>query len=136
MKLNFIHLCDHAFQSEGGKLNIIGVFKNINVKKFPGGVPKFNLVGSLEVTTDISGEFTLRVVLLGPNGNQIDIKVPQLKGILPKQKGGSSFDLNFNLEFGGLQFNEPGKYNFIVYFNEKDVGNISFDVLQYSRESN
>ena len=135
MRLDFIHLCDHAFQSEAGKLNIIGIFKNIRVNKFPGGVAKFNLVGSIGLAPkEIPNKFKLETQLINPDGNKEDIKIPTLTGQLPKSD--KKIDITFNLEVGGYKFSKSGKHEFNIIFNNKKVGSIDFDIVQLATKLN
>lgn len=136
MKLNFLHLCDYAFISEAGKLNLIGLFKVINIQRFPGGVIKFHLVGSLRTPKDIFGESKLETRLF-KNGKAVsDIRIPPLKFVVPRNKDREYIDISFNLEIANYKFKSPGQYSFVVLFEGKDVGNISFDVLQSTQGSN
>ncbi|GAF86131.1 unnamed protein product, partial [marine sediment metagenome] len=108
MKLKYVHLCDHAFQSEGGKLNFIGIFKNINIRKFPGGLPKFSLVAGLEIPSTISGKLKLETILMGPDEKKIEVNMPTLSGVLPKRKRGVILEFRFNIEIVGFKFKTKG----------------------------
>lgn len=134
MKLKYVHLCDHAFQSEGGKLNFIGIFKNINIQKFPGGLPKFSLVCGLEIPSTISGKLKLETIFMGPDEKKIKANIPTLSGILPKRKKGVILEFGSNIEIVNFKFKTKGKYKFLVKLNGKDVGKITFDVLQSPQE--
>jgi hypothetical protein len=48
-KLNFAHICDYAFFGEAGKVNIIGIFKNITVLKLPAVHPQMFIVTNITV---------------------------------------------------------------------------------------
>lgn len=134
MKLNYLFLCDHAFQSEGGKLNLIGIFKNINIRKFPGGVPKFSLVGGLEVPASVFRKVELEAVLIGPDKKKIPFGMSTLRATLPKREETAPFELAFNIEVVGLKFKKEGKYQFLIRFNQQNVGKINFEVLQYPQK--
>lgn len=134
MKLKYLHLCDHAFQSEGGKPNFIGIFKDINVRKLPGGLPKFNLVGGLNIPPAVSGQFKLKALLIGPDDKKIKVNIPTLSGVLPKRKKKTPLEFGFNIEIAGLKFKKEGRYRFLVKFNGENIGKITFNVLQSSEE--
>lgn len=129
--MNFVHICEHAFLSEGGKLNLIGIFKTIRVKKFPGGIPKFNIVGELEISSQVSGDFKLRTVLITPEGKLEKNVIPPITGKLEKVKEDDKVNLNFNLEVVGYRFTKQGEYKFLFKFNESKIGEISINVVQY-----
>lgn len=51
-KLNFIHICENAFVTEGTKsLNLIGMFDGINSPGFPAVHPKFSIVANVDADT-------------------------------------------------------------------------------------
>lgn len=51
-KLNFLHVCENAFLTEGNKnLNLIGIFDTIFSKGFPTTHPRFSVVVNLSAET-------------------------------------------------------------------------------------
>ena len=120
MNLKFIHICENAFISEGGKLNLIGIFKVIKVKKIPGGIPKFNILLNIE----------------NPTGKIDKNIVPTISGIFPKIQKGGTPNINFNIEIVNYKFFYTGNYKFLINFNGKKVGDIKLVVVQSDTEKN
>ena len=48
MKINYSHLCEKAFLSQNGNLNVIGIFENVAAQQFPISFPQLCVVTSLE----------------------------------------------------------------------------------------
>jgi len=59
VKLNFAHICDYASFSEGGKLNISGIFKNVNSAEFPITLSQMFIVVNILVDTAGTYEETI-----------------------------------------------------------------------------
>lgn len=45
--LHYAHLCEMAFLSQNGNLNIIGIFENVNATQFPTVFPKLAIIVAL-----------------------------------------------------------------------------------------
>lgn len=52
MRLIYAHLCDQAFLSVQGKMNIIGIFDSLKSSQYPAIHGKSDLVLALDVTTE------------------------------------------------------------------------------------
>jgi hypothetical protein len=62
-RLNFIHVCESAFRTDGNKnLNVIGIFDTISSFGFPAIHPKFTVVANLEA--DNNGPHKTSLVIL------------------------------------------------------------------------
>jgi hypothetical protein len=61
-KLNFIHICENAFITEGTKsLNLIGIFDGINSPGFPAIHPKFSIVANVDTEVNENHKTTLKI---------------------------------------------------------------------------
>ena len=118
-KLNFLHICDYASFGEAGKLNILGIFENINSLKFPYQHPQFFVAANISIVEPGEHECVLRV-------NDPD-KVEIGKFSLPKIKININKDQqNANIgiigQFNGVNFSKPGDYNVQVLIDGEVVG--------------
>lgn len=123
--LNFAHLCDLAFLSQAGKLNIIGIFEQISVARFPARHPKLTLVMNLTLA---HGVHPFRVRLLKDKDNQT---VAQIEGRLDVQT--ASGNAGFINEFVDIVFDEPGKYSLEIWIDDEPIdeaGKLVFSVRQ------
>lgn len=106
-KLNFLHVCDYASFDQNGKLNILGIFENINSPKFPHIHPQFFVVANISVQKPGEYEYVLRIA--DSENNEIS------KFTLPKVKLGLVKDKQDNIiaivgQFLGARFAQPGIY--------------------------
>jgi hypothetical protein len=117
MRINLFLLADYANISEDKKLNIMGIFTEINAFQFPVRQPSMHLV--LSMTPEL-GEYgdtrTLAIRLFDPDGNELmNISLPCQ---LPKPEHGRMPIVNFVLNLRDLIFPKPGPYGFVVQLDK------------------
>ncbi len=120
--INFIHLCDTAFFSQEGKLNIIGMFKAIGTTKFPTVHPKMAIV----LDVNISESTKLKIQVLKKETGET---IAKLEGNLDRKgdaKG--SKEMCFISDFNNMKFEEPGEYLVEVWIGDELFENIPFHV--------
>lgn len=105
IKLNFAHLCDMAFLSQEGKVNIIGIFKTIFSHNLPTVHPKFSVVVSFLVSNGSQGNHGVKIRM---------VKSGESKSIMP--------DLSFNFEINDSMISKDGEMNFIA-----DAAGVNFE---------
>ena len=73
VKLNFAHVCENAFLSQDGKINIIGDFDSITIKRLEtGGILFFPFFIVTNFSVDANIEYKQRVSLIdSATGNEI-----------------------------------------------------------------
>lgn len=131
-KLLYAHVCDQAFPSEGGKLNLVGVFAglnnpgNVGVAQFPGVYPRLALAVGLSTTLK---ELPLEVTFRDEEGKDI---VPPFTGTFTIEKQGAteSANVNFNLNFDTFQLSKPGKVFLTIEVSGEEVGEIELTITQ------
>lgn len=121
--INFAHLCDTAFLSQQGKLNIIGIFEQVAVKKFPVRHPKITLALNLSLQEGIY-PFKIRLIHVFSN-----TEVTKLEGELNCKKAGKTGLIN---EFVDIRFQESGEYAFEIWIDNEPTGKVSFKVVSHS----
>lgn len=125
VKVNYAHICDLAFLSQGGKANVIGIFKTIFSKSFPASHPKFSIIVSVVVTS-----------MRGVHSETIKIfRKSDQKNVGPEIK--VDFDvrsdpqeLNFIGEIVNAVFEKPDEYIVKIFFDGEEVYSIPFQVMQ------
>jgi len=121
IKLNFAHICENAFITEGSKnLNIIGIFENINAIKFPAVHPKFSVV------TVIQGN-------MGKYEQILTITNEKTKEEISRIAGQSNISvLNGKTIFIGTfvmtKFPLQGKYLVNIFIDNNKIGTVEFNV--------
>ena len=118
VKLNFAHICDYASISEGGKLNVSGIFKSINVVKFPAIHLQMFIVVNIIVDTAGTYKETIKFI---KESDGIEIIKP-LEFNLVTNKGNS--ELGVFGQISNVKFNEEGIYKFKIYVNDNLIKEI------------
>ena len=71
MKLTTAALCEHARERTDGRLDLVGVFHELNAPGFPAVQERLTAVFVIEWDADEHGEQPLRADLLAPNGTKV-----------------------------------------------------------------
>ncbi|MBA4375273.1 MAG: hypothetical protein C0401_03755 [Anaerolinea sp.] len=129
MELLTILAADYANIAEGGKLNVMGIFRNINGTIFPTRIPSMHLVIKLGADLGEYGETReLTIKLFDPDGKEI-IKISgPIK--IPEANNGQRPEVNAVLELRDLVFPNPGRYQFCVFIDKDHKGVLPIDVFQ------
>jgi hypothetical protein len=115
LKTELIALCDYASVSREGKLSINGIFDELRVIKFPGGIARAFLVATINGTPNVQHGLTLKVE--SKNGGKSPLKELNLNALT--SPNGKS---NLIIELVNLGFEKPGDYYFEIYSEGKEVG--------------
>ncbi|MDP3954177.1 MAG: hypothetical protein Q8Q06_02060 [bacterium] len=114
-------LCDQAFLSNTGKLNIIGIFDKISANNFPAAHPQMSAVFVIDAGKE--GEFDYSLDIKGPDG----VAVVNPDGKTHKAKTGSRGVINVIGNFVGVRIEKAGRY--VVNFKAGDFeDSVHFDV--------
>ena len=112
---------DYANVAQGGKLNVVGIFNEINATNFPARHPSMHLVIKLGADMVEFGEAReVTVKLLNVDGQESfslsgDVEIPE--GDLGKRP-----EINLIYELCDLVFPEPGAYEFALLV-DRDLKN-------------
>ncbi|MBI3741700.1 MAG: hypothetical protein HY257_08095 [Chloroflexi bacterium] len=128
MRLKLATLCDYASVSEGGKLNILGIFSNIWARSAPITHALMYLVAQMEFDFLEVGQKQFRVVLVDEDGKETlnlggEMNVPQATSAEPA-------NVNQIFVFNNTTFPKFGDYEFQVSVNGETCAQISLRVLQ------
>lgn len=121
MKLHteIITLCDYALISREGKLSINGIFDELRVQKFPGGIARAFFVATLRGKVDTSYKLKINT----ENGKKV---INSLNLDTHTSLNGKN---NIILELVNLGFEKEGEYRFVIYHGDDEVGAISLKVM-------
>ncbi|RMH04114.1 MAG: hypothetical protein D6702_04085 [Planctomycetota bacterium] len=101
--VEWIHVCDHAFRDESGKLCLIGLFDALHSRQLPGRLP--TMAAALGIT-DGEGEYQVGLQVVTPSGKVIDMDLPPLH--LPDRRAKQRAVVRLT----GMPFEEFGRYVF------------------------
>lgn len=128
MELQTILAADYANVAEGGKLNVMGIFRNIFGTSFPAVHPSMFLVVQLKPDFPEYGQQRqLSISLVDEDGKTEVAKVSGEINI-PMPVGGQRPEINLTVELKGLVFPKPGRYQFTVLVDKDFKGSLSIDV--------
>ncbi len=132
----YAHLADQAFPSEGGKLNLIGMFGGLNTPgriglgQFPAIYPRLALAVGLATTVD---ELPVTVSFRTEEGKDV---VPPFSGTFEiKRPAGApakkeAANLNFNLNFDAFRIEKAGKLFLTIESGTEELAEVELTAVQ------
>ncbi|HWY80159.1 MAG TPA: hypothetical protein VNW29_07415 [Candidatus Sulfotelmatobacter sp.] len=127
MKLHteIITLCDYALIAREGKLSINGIFDELRVQKFPGGISRAFFVATLQGKPETSYKLKINTEIKGKVINSLNLEMhTSLNG-----------KNNIILELVNLGFEKEGEYKFIIYHDKDEVGSTLLKVLSAEQQN-
>ena len=124
IKIHYSHLCEKAFLSQNGNLNLIGIFENITSQTFPVTFPQLALVTSLEGEV---GQHQLSIKVINVESQQEISKTITLNlNIEPNAKNPEQKPGNVRIigDINNLNIQETGKYEVQLHLN----GNLAYTI--------
>jgi len=118
-QLKLITFCDHALIDNNNKLSVIGIFDQVNVNKFPGGLPRAFFVATIK--TEPNKKYTFSVK--GDLKNETVFPAINMEG-----RVGDSGYHNIILDLKGIAFPKPGVYQFFLSQDEEKIGSVELKV--------
>lgn len=125
LHVQFMTFCDYAITSQEGKLSIIGIFDEVRVSQFPGGIASAALVAIIHGKPDTAYTFTIK----GDKGSK-NIFQPVELSIKMGMSGASHITMNLH----NVGFPEAGEYRFVIYHEAKEIGQTSLKILQTKQQ--
>jgi hypothetical protein len=114
-------LADCANMSSDGKLNIMGIFAEINPPVLPFHLPSMYLVlGFSASPAEVGSDKRLRVVLLDPDGRQPVLQLESIMTVGKPIRSGSRTYLQSVIGLNGVLFARSGDYLFSVLVNGEE----------------
>ncbi len=133
-RITYAHLGDNVFQSDGGKMNMIGVFAGLGSpgivaqQQFPAIYPRLALALGLATTeTKLPIQITFRTEegsdVVSPFSGTFEID----RAAVPKEE---SANVNLNLNFDGFQIQQPGTLKITIESEGEELGELELRVQQ------
>lgn len=130
MELSLLLAADYANTTADGKLNVMGIFKNIKTLRFPATQPEMYLVMQLEASpAEYDRAYTLSVKLLDEDAIKalVDININRT---VPRGKDGQVVHQNVLARLNGVKFPRAGTYEFSVLVDNDVKGTLAIDIQQ------
>lgn len=129
MELLTFLAADYANIAQGGKINVMGIFRTIYAKNFPARHSSMFLVVKFGVELgELGGKRALTIKLLDADGKEIfkyeaGMEIRQIHGGLPPE-------VNAIIQINDIIFPIPGRYRFSVEIDGEIKGHLSLEVVQ------
>ncbi len=121
-------LADYANISQEGKLNIMGIFQEINPPVLPFTLPMMFLVLNFEASAaEFDTDKAIKVALLNADGKQL-IGLEQTLRVPQSKRPGSRAYMSAVLGFAGAKFEQAGDYAFSILVGGEEKRNIPLHV--------
>jgi hypothetical protein len=117
-----IALCDYANISREGKLSINGIFDELRVQNFPGGIARAFLVATISGSANTQYKLTLKVE--SKNGGKVPLDNLALDTVT-----GPNGKNNLLVELINLGFEQEGEYEFKIQNENKEIGSTLLKVI-------
>ena len=127
-------LADYANVSQDGKLNIMGIFQEINPPFLPFPLPQMYLVASYAAgPAEFDTIKDIKIALLDNDGKEM----LTLEGQVPVQRPprpGSRAYINQVIGLNGVTFERPGDYGFAILVGSETKETVSLHVNEPMQE--
>ncbi|HSA83468.1 MAG TPA: hypothetical protein VLF20_01105 [Patescibacteria group bacterium] len=120
LRTTILAICDYASTSKEGKVSINGIFDEIYVQKFPGGLARAFLVATF--IGEPNTTYSLKINLESKAG-----KVLNTNNVVTTTSANSRN--NLIVELNGLGFEKEGDYKFVIYDGAREVGSTELKVM-------
>lgn|SRR5574341_1550640 len=120
---------DYANVTGDGKLNVIGIFNDINSYNFPARHPSMHIVAKLAPDLSEYGQRRMfTVILMDADGNH----VMELSGEfeVPRGQGGRKPEVNIILNLKDIILPTPGRYQFVLLVDKDQKDELTLYVNQ------
>ncbi len=127
-KLEYLLFADAANVDQFGKLNVLGVFQNINLVTIPGSLLRFFLVCSILIN-DPKKSFIVDIKIKDSKEVYIKLKRPIHISFHP-QGNNKDNSVNLVVDMIGIQFTSYDKYEVEVFVNDNKIGSSLLNVIE------
>ena len=129
MKPLLFLVADYANVTGDGKLNVMGIFNDINAISFPARHSSMHLIAKLGPELSEYGQKrTFTVILMDTDGNHI----MELSGEfeVPNAQGGRKPEVNIILDLKDTILPKPGRYVFVLLIDKDQKDELTLYVNQ------
>lgn len=127
VRLLLFQAADHANITANGKLNVLGMFNEINPPSYPYVHPSMTLVVKFRVELGEHGQTRKMVVQFRKEDGDLILGIPHdIKiGELPVQGIARKMEINGLFQLNNIEFPAPGIYQFLVLIDKDQKGELA-----------
>lgn len=134
MELRTMLVADYANIAEGGKPNVMGIFREIYAEQFPARHSDMYLVATLVASpAEFGQERTITTKLINADATEMLMEYSQSITV-PKATAGRKAEINTILRVRDIIFKEPGTYQFSVLVDNDEKGTLAIEVIKTERQ--
>jgi hypothetical protein len=133
MELLTFLVSDYANITQGGKLNVMGVFRDIYATNFPAIHPSMTLAIKLGVDLENHEDKKLLTIKL-IDVNAIEIVKLAKEFEIPNPVKSKISEVNAIIELHDVVFPSPGRYQFTLLIDDEIKGNLDIDLIKIEKE--
>lgn len=120
MDLTLAVLADYANITEDGKLNIMGVFGEINPPTLPFALPMmFLVIGFSASPSEVGAKQEIRIALISEEGRELFNLESSVVASPPKRSDRPAY-IQSIIGLGGCKFEREGMYHFAIMVNGEE----------------
>ncbi len=128
MDVSLAVLSDFASVTQEGKLNIMGIFGEVNPPGLPFSLPLMYLVIVFDASpAEIGSDKNVRVVMLDGEGRE-GLRIENTLAVPPGGRPGHRANFNAILALQGVTFQQPGDYQFSILINGEEKRSVPLRV--------
>lgn len=134
MELRTILVADYANIAEGGKPNVMGIFREIYAQEFPARHSDMYLVVALLASPAEFGQrrmITTKLINADATETLMEFSQPIT---VPTATSGCSAEINSILRLRDITFKDPGTYQFSVLVDNDEKGTLAIEVNKIERQ--
>jgi hypothetical protein len=135
MDVRLAVLADFASITREGKLNILGIFDEINTQNLPVQLPVFYVVVSYEAgPAEFDTKKSTQIAVTDDDGN-VMVRLEQDITVSRARRPGTRSTMNQIIGIAGLPFPKAGDYQFAVLIDGGEAGTIRLRVNEVEEAS-
>lgn len=130
MEAKTILVADYANIAEGGKVNVMGIFRDIYSPAFPARQPEMFLVVILQASAAEKGQKrNVTIKLINSDASQMLMDYSQVFDV-PDAPPGRKSEINIILRMRDLVFLKPGPYSFSVLVDNDEKATYPIELVK------
>ncbi len=128
MDLLVLLSADYANIAEGGKLNVMGIFRNIYSTSFPARHPEMHLIIKMRASPAEYGQTRKITIKLMDDDAKTELVNFSRNIEIPRPVGRQQPEINQILKLRDIVFPEPGTYQFSVLVDNDEKGTLPIEL--------
>jgi hypothetical protein len=128
VELNTLLVADYANIAEGGKPNVMGIFRNITAPKFPVRHPEMFLIMGMSVSPGEYGKKRNLTVRLINADATAELANFTHDFTVPASNAGHKSEINHIIRLQDIVFPAPGTYQFSVLVDDDEKGAMAIEL--------